>query len=136
MDELRKTAKGTGLSPARGIGLHYQLYEPIVLDMVSVNSVIIIGSLGRVSRSSLDESGQTAFDNYFAALAGLRSAFDDLNANAFAEAARRLREASRLLRKLAGRLPMVKARAAFVTTAAQRNAASFHAAKVDARNLP
>lgn len=104
--------------------------------MASVNSVIIIGNLGRVSRSSLDESGQTAFDSCLAALAGFCSVFDDLNANAFAKAAQRLQEASRLLRKLAGSLPMVKARAAFVTTAAQRNAAFFHAAKVDARNLP
>lgn len=105
--------------------------------MASVNKVILIGNLGHVSRGSLDAAGQQAFDRYDDALRGYRAALEDLLcARQFAEAARRLAEATRQLRKMAGAFAILKKIAAPCRPLFNRTAAFFHAAKVDARNLP
>ena len=104
--------------------------------MASVSKVILIGSLGRVSRVSLDADGQGAFDSYVAALHGYWSALEDLWGRKFAEAARRLAEAFRQLHQLAGRIEIRKKITARCMPLFNRTAAFFHAAKVDARNHP
>ena len=104
--------------------------------MASVNKVILIGNLGRVSRDALDADGQRAFDSYTAALRGYCFALEDLWGRTFAEAARSLAEAFRQLHQLAGRIKIPKEIAARCLPVFNRTAAFFHAAKVDARNLP
>jgi len=103
--------------------------------MASVNKVILIGSLGRVSRGGLDTAGQQAFDRYVDAACGYGSVLRD-GITGLAEAARRLAEAYRQLHKLASPFVIPKKIAAPWTPLFGRTAAFFHAAKVDARNLP
>ena len=104
--------------------------------MASVNKVILIGNLGRVSRDALNADGQRAFDSYTTALHGYCFALEDVCGRTFAEAARRLAEAFRQLHQLAGPLEIPKKTAARCMPLFNRTAAFFHAAKVDARNLP
>ncbi len=104
--------------------------------MTSVNKVILIGNLGRVSRDALDTDGQGAFDSYVAALHGYCFALEDVGGRTFAEAARRLAEAFRLLHQLAGPVKIPEKIAARCMPLFNRTAAFFHAAKADARNLP
>lgn len=101
-----------------------------------MNKVILIGNLGRISRDSLDADGQGAFDGYVAALHGYCSALEALAGRTFAAAARRLAEAMRQLHEMAGRLKIPTKIAAPCMPLFNRTAAFFHAAKVDARNLP
>lgn len=104
--------------------------------MASINKVILIGNLGLVSRDSLDDGGRLAFDAYIDALRHFSAAFEDLAASKFADTARRVSEALRHLRKLAGPFAIPKRIAAPWTATFNRTAAFFHAAKVDARNVP
>lgn len=103
--------------------------------MASVNKVILIGNLGRVSRRSLDTVGQQAFDSYLEALEHFRFALEDMLVSRFVEAASRLAEAFSQLRKLAGPFSIRKKIVAPWMPHFNRTAAFFHAAKVDARNL-
>jgi hypothetical protein len=103
--------------------------------MASVSKVILVGSLGRVSRDSLDAVGQRAFDRYVDALGGYGDAFEAL-AEKFADAVRRLASASRQLHELAKPFMIPKKITACSAPMFNRTAAFFHAAKVNARNLP
>lgn len=101
--------------------------------MASVNRVILIGNLGRVSRSALDTAGQQTFDGYLAALRGY---FEAMSLRSVEKAARRLAEAFRLLRRVAEPIEIPKKISAPWMPLFGRNAAFFHAGKVDARNHP
>lgn len=104
--------------------------------MASINKVILIGNLGRVSRSSLDAPAQDAFDRYGDALSVYAAALRNLRARAYGEAARSLAEANQQLRSLVGSFLVAKEVAAPGVPMLNRAAAFFHSAKVDARNLP
>jgi len=100
--------------------------------MASVNKVILIGNLGRVSRELLDGAGKQAFDNYLDAVQAL---FGHLTGKV-SEMARKLAEASGKLYELAKPFVISQKTAVRRMPRFSRTAAFFHAAKVDARNLP
>lgn len=104
--------------------------------MASINKVILIGNLGRVSRGSLDAPAREAFDRYGDALSVYDAALRNLHARTFGEAARRLAEANHQLRRLVGSFLVAKEVAAPGVPILNHSAAFFHSAKVDARNLP
>lgn len=104
--------------------------------MASINKVILIGNLGRVSRSSLDAPAQEAFDRYGDALSVYAAALRNLHARTYGEAARRFAEANHQLRRLVGTFLATKEIAAPGVPILNRTAAFFHSAKVDARNHP
>lgn len=129
--------------PARGRGwialsvnVQSKLNELSERNMASVNKVILIGSIGRDSGESRYVIQREIYDGYLDALRRYRDALFEDMANAFAAAARRLNEALRQLRILAGPLVVPKEIAIRRTAMFNRTAAFFHAAKVDARNLP
>lgn len=104
--------------------------------MASINKIILVGNLGRVSRNSLDNAMREAFDRYVDALSGYGFALGDLRASTIAAAARRLANANHQLRRLIGSFLVPRKIAALGVVLPGRTAAFFHAAKVDARNLP
>lgn len=104
--------------------------------MASINKVILIANVGPLSGGLHRSVVQEALARYSQALDGYGRAFDDLQAIKFREAARRLAEALRRLRELTGAFATPKKIAADRPPVFNRTAAFFHAAKVDARNLP